>query len=213
MAIHRTYVLKMPSNPGSMPYLDILVEGPVGGPWPAVGNWTPRLPVVNQNAVFLNTTTGLPITLVPPSNTGATPNCVFAPSAWQVFDNDVQGDGTFYEWRGRVLRCEVRAGQDGFVPRFRLGWLASLHKSLEDTCLIPNDIQYSESLLGLVSDLDQTIVGGLGVTVSIPDPGYGGVQVPVIRVGNTAEVAGGLFYLQLTIFEAKDEDRNPTTVP
>jgi hypothetical protein len=216
MAVSRTYFVKMPSNPATMQYLDILVEGPVGGPRPyARQTYAGIVPATYLNQAYR-----------PVANPYARAFVAYdedpyymdiAPAGWQVFDNDVQGDGWFFEWRGRPLRCELRANDPDYVPRFRLGWdLAMYDAQFPRYYLIsgspdkecpspPSAVQFSETLLGQQDDT-------LGNAIQIDDPGYGGVDRPVIRVHNNFDVAGNAYVVHLTVFEPKDEDRNANTL-
>lgn len=174
--IHRTYLAQMPSIAGTMPYLDILPQGPVGSPNAPVSRAQSPQPA-NQTA---------------------------GPSGWQVFPNSVNGDGQFCEWRGRTLRFEklFSAGvAGGFVPRLRLGWkLTALPASQLDGCLVAPTILYSKSLVGEPPSPFDVMV--------IADPSYG----PAIRLLNTPDTEGGLYVVQLSVYDIKDEDREPSGV-
>lgn len=144
MAIHRTYVVRMPTNAGLMPYLDIPVETPelagVPGALPPVPPATAARPM--KIAVG-----------------GTTP-----PAGWQVF-GPVNGDGELFEWRGRTLRCESRFGAANFVPRFRLGWKTAIY-CVENDCEANPSAAYSYTLVNGPLPVPFT-------ALSFPDPTYG----------------------------------------
>lgn len=179
--IHRLYLVKMPSLAGTMPYLDIVLQGPVGSPAAPVTRAQVPQPV--------NTTAG--------------------PVGWQVFPGSVDGDGQFCEWRSRPERFPVtfqpgqtlaQAQANGFVPRFRLGWNMGVNPAAAgDGCVAAPSILYSQTLVG------QLAAPFAGMVIA--DPTYG----PVLRLLNTPDTQGGSFVINLDICEAKDEDRDPNT--
>ena len=109
------------------------------------------------------------------------------------------GNGAYYEWRNRVVRFEKTQGEDGFVPRGRMGFGVAITR-LDDAGNDVPRVRLSTSAVGTMA---------AGVVFSPPanaDPTYG----PVARVVNDANVQGGQFVLTVTFYEQKDEERNPT---
>jgi hypothetical protein len=164
MAIRRTFLVKMPSSTLS-PYMDILVEGPVGDADEPVRH----------------------------AAGGTTP-----PTGWQPFTGD---DGQFYEIRGRTLRFETVDGDDGFVPRARLGWQLAVTcmDGDSDGCNIPPVARMSRSFVG-------TPPVAAFQPMTFDDPDYGAV----IRLLNSPDTEGALYMLTLTFPEPKDESKSPT---
>jgi hypothetical protein len=181
MSTHRTFLAKMPTVAGTMPYLDILIEGPVG---------TAALPV----KVAAGGTT-------PPSGWQGGADFVNAPGG--------VGDGQFYELRGRTKRIEQPFGAtnndiSSFVPLTRLGWEVSLvcSDNTDDGCAPPCCVLYSASLIGRpASPFDV-----MGIAIPNVDPSYG----PVLRLLNTPDVQGRVFTLCWSVNDANDEGRSPT---
>lgn len=167
MAQNRNYLVRMPTVAGTMPFLDIVITGPVGSPDAVVGIGQP------------------------------TP----APVGWGIGGPFIApSDGQYSELRGRPLRVPVLFGQPGFVPRLRLGWAPSVTPAvLGDGCVGVPSVKYSQSLLGALPQFPGVVV---------PDPSYG----PSVRLVNNPDVQGGTFVVALNVFEAKDEDRDPTGV-
>lgn len=119
------------------------------------------------------------------------------PAGWQEFDNNITGDGMFYEIRGRTVRFETTEGDDGFVPRVRLGWIASVlcvDSSAEAGCKVPPVVIMSKSLLGTPPNANFA-------NITIDDPDYG----PVVRLLNSPDTQGALYCVNLEIEEQKDE--------
>jgi hypothetical protein len=134
-------------------------------------------------------TPSAPVRLTPPN--GTTP-----PNGWQDFPND---NGQFYEIRGRTIRFETEEGDDGFVPRARLGWIVSVMciDGDSDGCNIPPVVILSRSFIG--TPPDSAFVG-----ITVDDPSYG----PVIRLINSPDTEGALYSVNLELEEQKDEDRS-----
>lgn len=151
--------------------------------------------------------TSLDILLRGPVGTVAAPVRIAAggttpPTNWQVF-GAVNGDGQFCEWRGRpvpfsTLAADLAAG--GFVPRLALGWRLDVHAvdSASDGCVVPPTLLLSASLIG-------TMVAPF-LAMNLTDPAYG----PVIRLLNSADVAGRTFVVNLGIAQQRDADRSAT---
>jgi len=105
------------------------------------------------------------------------------------------GNGSYYEIRSRPIRLPVEVGDDGFVPRFNLGWLCSVTPISTIAALALPGVQFSASLQASLN------------ATPLTDPSYG----PVIRLAGTAAAVGGMaLTVQLQIMEAKDEDRAST---
>ncbi len=193
MSTQRTFVVKMPTDAGNMPYLDILVQGPVGAP---------GSPVVIGATATGKTVDGTPWTSAPPAGWQGGADFVNAPSG--------EGDGQFYEIRSRPLRIEQPFGAvnndvPSFVPRFNLGYGLSAvctDSSNEDGCVPPPCVLYSASLIGLLD----TPFDRMGIAIPNVDPDYGAV----IRLLNSPDTQGSIFTVHLQIAEPKDEDRSPT---
>lgn len=117
------------------------------------------------------------------------------PNGWQPFTSD---DGQFYEIRGRVIRFETVEGDDGFVPRARLGWIVAVNCIDGGDCNIGPVVQMSRSLIGTPPD-------AAFASITFDDPAYG----PVIRLFNSPDTEGGLYSVNLELEEARDEDRTP----
>lgn len=102
--------------------------------------------------------------------------------------------GSYYEIRSRPIRLPVQVGDDGFVPRFNLGWTFAL-TALGTTNIAVPGVQFSESLQASLN------------ATPLVDPTYG----PVIRLsGLSTDVSGGAYLVQLQIMDQKDEDRAST---
>ncbi len=119
------------------------------------------------------------------------------PAGWQEFPNNIDGDGLFYEVLGRVLRFETTEGDDGFVPRARLGFEVSVlcMDSESDGCNIPPVVILSRSLIGTPPNANF-------VNLTIDDPDYG----PVVRLLNSPDTEGALYCVMLSLAEQKDMD-------
>lgn len=123
-----------------------------------------------------------------PGSQGAPIAAGNAPAGWNG------GNGSYYEIRSRPVRLPVKSGDDGFVPRFRLGWTYSASRVGTADGAVPG-VQFSETLQAALN------------STPLADPTYG----PVIRLsGLQANVGGGAFVVQLEIMQAKDEDRTDT---
>jgi len=159
-------------------------------------------------------TTDLDIVVaVPGSNTapvayGTSPPRTAPPAGW---GGSPSFDGAYYEWRGRTILIPVlsTAGgslatgiQNGFVPRARLGFTLSINQieNVAAAAILPK-VLISKSLIGT---FDDTV--GVINAADLADPTYG----PVIRLKNAAAVATLIYVVNFSIYEAKDEDRDPT---
>jgi hypothetical protein len=180
MSTSRTYLAKMPTVAGTMPYLDLLIEGPVG---------TAALPV----KVAAGGTT-------PPSGWQGGTDFTNAPGG--------VGDGQFYELRSRTKRIEQPFGAtnndvSSFVPLLRLGWEIAVvcTDSGDDGCAPPVCVLFSASLIGRpVAPFDVA-----GIAIPNVDPSYG----PVLRLVNAPDVQGRVFVVSFNIMDATDEGRSP----
>lgn len=130
------------------------------------------------------------------------------PTGWAA--GDTAFDGAYYEWRGRPLDIPVlsTAGgslasgiTNGFVPRARLGFTLSITNILTSGVAVLPVVQLSRSLVGSLQDS----AGVLNVA-ALSDPAYG----PVIRLNTDNASAGLIYVVNFSIYEAKDEDRDPT---
>jgi hypothetical protein len=118
------------------------------------------------------------------------------------------GDGKYYEWRGRPLRIPVLAAEGasaGFVPRTRLGFIATISPIAAAVSPSLPGVQLSESLASLAST-------DSGPSINIPTLSDPNGQ-PAIRLIGDASTAGLFFVVTLMCPEAKDEDRNGTAGP
>lgn len=152
-----------------------------------------KMPSVSGTSPYLDILPNGPVgtPALPVKKTGGTT----PPNGWQPFAGD---DGAFYEIRSRVIRFETFSGDDGFVPRARLGWLITVNCVDGGDCNIGPVTQMSRSLVGTPPNADFA-----GITFD--DPAYG----PVIRLFNSPDTEGGLYSVNLELEEAKDEDRTP----
>jgi hypothetical protein len=152
---------------------------------PSVAGTSPYFDVLAEGPVGAP---DAPVRLTPAG--GTTP-----PAGWQDFPND---DGQFYEIRSRPIRFETEEGDDGFVPRSRLGWIVSVMciDSESDGCNIPPVVILSRSFMGTPPDPAFT-------PITIDDPDYG----PVIRLINSPDTEGALYSVNIELAEQKDEDR------
>lgn len=119
--------------------------------------------------------------------------------------------GAYFEIRDRPIRVPVLVGQTGFVPRCALGFHLTMQRL--DAEQAPNAdiqiLQLSESLVGprpssLLSSTDAVPLIPDTLT-AVVDPTAG----PCIRLNNHSTLAGHIFLVNFSIFEAKDEDYNP----
>jgi hypothetical protein len=152
---------------------------------PSVSGTSPYFDVLAEGPVG---DADAPVRLTPAG--GTTP-----PNGWQDFPND---DGQFYEIRGRPIRFETVEGEDGFVPRSRLGWIVSVNciDKNSDGCNIPMVVILSRSFMGTPPD-------AAFADITIDDPDYG----PVIRLINSPDTEGALYSVNIELAEQKDEDR------
>jgi hypothetical protein len=178
MSLRRTFLARMPSDAGTMPYLDILLEGPVGSP-------------------------------TTPVEVGATAVGSAPPSGWQSGADFSSapggvGDGAFCEWGSKPLRVPTHQGGTGFVPLLRNGFSLSVVPSgvpgggVICTGAAP-PVLLSRSLTG-------SLTGDFSA-MAFADPTYGSAQAAVIRLGNTVDVAGGLYFVSFEVQTQRDADR------
>lgn len=184
MSLRRQYLAVMPTDAGNMPYLDILVEGPVGS--------------INNLVAIGATATGS----VPPAGWQSGPDFASAPSG--------QGDGAFCEWASRTLRVPSHfgdtndAGDSTFCPLLRNGFSVSvITAGRADGGVFCGGIQPA-------LNLSESLVGQLPGTVSdllIEDQTYGTRQQAVIRLWNSPDVAGKMFVVSFEVQTDLDRDR------
>jgi hypothetical protein len=181
VAVNRTYIVDLPWDDITGPSLLTQMDIVLEIPG------SPELPVMASG--------GTDVTTPPPGwlNTSGAPT----------------GNGAYYEVRGRPVRFESVDGDPNFVPRGRLGyridccWLDSSGTGSGDS---PTDgvpmITPSKSITG---DGAAGIAGVMDFTFA--DPSYG----PVLRINGANITKQGLrLQVNLSLFEARDEDRNPT---
>lgn len=119
-------------------------------------------------------------------------------------------NGAYYELRGRPIRFEqlaltsAGAANANFVRRANLGWMLSPYVYGGAAITEAPVILLSNSI---VQSLLSTEAGGPIVNpATLADPGYG----PTLRVVNHASLVGRYVMVHFNIFEAKDDDRDPT---
>jgi hypothetical protein len=122
--------------------------------------------------------------------------------------------GAYYEYRGRTLHLETLYGAAGFTPRGRLGYHIAI-TPLD----VPGETFGAAPLVGVMATPSKSITGDnasgdTGVLDYVfADPSYG----PVIRINPDGLATYGadinrLFAVDVTFFEAKDENLGPAVV-
>lgn len=117
-------------------------------------------------------------------------------------------NGAYYELRARPIVFPVKALVGGvanpaFVRRANLGWMLSMH--------VYGGAALTEAPVYLLSNsvvqsLLSTEGGPIVNPATLADPGYG----PTLRIVNHANLAGRYVIVNFAIFEAKDDDRDPS---
>jgi hypothetical protein len=128
------------------------------------------------------------------------------PTGWQtglpfIFAPGGMGDGQVCELRSRILRIEALASAGaagGFVPRLRLGGYLGMAMLGTTLSAVPPPAQFSQSLAGATA-------GPYAASV-IPDPVYGILAQPVIRLWNTTNCEGLIVLVSLGLATSEDED-------
>lgn len=165
-------------TPDTDPYIDICVAAPMG---------TQAKPVANPGLYAPGAVTSPPAGWVQPPGVG-------------------NSSGAYYELRGRSLRLEARAGQQGFTPRANLGFHLIVtpygEQTVPPTTNFNNGVQLSASLLAALGG----DAGGVIPAATFADPSYG----PVIRlftlVSINSRLGNPLCLVHFGIAENKDED-------